>query len=255
MVPDPNKTCLGLEYFCFEGDALWTMPDDALIDLAKKELEILGLANGEDVEDGTVVRMPKAYPIYDSTYRQSLDVVRQFLTRFGNFQTVGRNGMHKYNNQDHSMLTAMLSAENFLGANHDLWTINVEQEYHEEKVLEPSDEEALDKLLPAVFSRMDQLGLATAIGSVCGLLTFLATIWLVVQGGAGSIYLQLLNQYFFGYTVTVKGAFIGMAYSFSWGFLSGWLFAYLRNFSMAYYIYRIKRKAELFTFRDFLDHF
>jgi hypothetical protein len=141
----------------------------------------------------------------------------------------------------------MLSAENILGANHDLWTINVEQEYHEET--------ALDKLLPAVFSRMDQLGLATAIGSVCGLLTFLATIWLVMKGGAASIYLRLLNQYFFGYAVTVKGAFIGMAYSFSWGFLFGWLFAYLRNFSMAYYIYRIKRKVELFTFRDFLDHF
>jgi hypothetical protein len=199
--------------------------------------------------------MPKAYPIYDPTYRQSLDVVRQFLTRFGNFQTVGRNGMHKYNNQDHSMLTAMLSAENILGANHDLWAINVEQEYHEEMALEPGGEAALDKLLPAVFSRMDQLGLATAIGSVCGFLTFLATIWLAMKGGAASIYLQLLNQYFLGYTVTVKGAFIGMAYSFSWGFLFGWLFAYLRNLSMSYYIYRIKRETELLTFRDFLDHF
>jgi hypothetical protein len=255
MVPDANNTCLGLEYFCYEGDELWNLPDEELIELGKRELETLGLANKNDVQEGTVVRMPKAYPIYDLTYRKSLEVVRQFLKPLDNLQMVGRNGMHKYNNQDHSMLTAMLSAENILGANHDLWTINVEQEYHEEKVLEPGEEAALDKLLPAIFSRMDQLGLATAIGSVCGLLTFLATIWMAMKGGAASLYLQLLNQYFFGYTVTVKGAFIGMAYSFSWGFLFGWLFAYLRNFSMAYYLYRIKRKAELLTFGDFLDHF
>ena len=255
MVPEPNKTCLGLEYFCFEGDRLWNMPDEKLIELAKRELSTLGLVNQNDVEEGTVVRMPKAYPIYDSTYQKSIDVVRAFLKGFDNFQLVGRNGMHKYNNQDHSMLTALLSAENILGANHDLWAINVEQEYHEEMILEPGEEAALDKLLPGVFSRLDQLGLATATGSVCGLLIFFATIGLVVKGGIGSFYLQLLNQYFFGYTVTVKGAFIGMAYGFLWGFLFGWLFAYLRNFFIAYYIYRIKRRAELLTFRDFLDHF
>jgi len=255
MVPDPNKTCLGLEYFCFEGDNLWNTPDHELIELAKRELGTLGLVNKNDVEDGAVVRMPKAYPIYDSTFQKSLDVVRQFLNRFDNLQLVGRNGMHKYNNQDHSMLTAMLSAENVLGANHDLWAINVEQEYHEEMSIEPGEEAALNKLFPVVFPRMDKLGLATAIGSVFGFLIFLATIWLVVKGGVASFYLQLLGQYFLGYTVTVKGAFIGLAYGFSWGFLLGWLFAYLRNFFMAYYIYRIKRKAELLTFRDFLDHF
>ena len=255
MVPDPNKTCLGLEYFCFEGDSLWNTPDDKLIELAKGELETLGLVNKNDVEDGIVVRMPKAYPIYDSTYQMSLDVVHQFLNRFDNLQLVGRNGMHKYNNQDHSMLTAMLSAENILGANHDLWAVNVEQEYHEEMRREPSEEVVLDKLLPSVFPRMDKLGIATAVGLVCGFLIFLATIWLVIKGGTAGLYLQLLNQYFFGYSVTVKGALIGMAYGFSWGFLLGWLFAYLRNFFMAYYIYRIKRTAELLTFRDFLDHF
>jgi len=255
MVPEPNKTCLGLEYFCFEGDRLWNMPDEKLIELAKRELSTLGLVNQNDVEEGTVVRMPKAYPIYDSTYQKAIDAVRHFLNEFDNLQLVGRNGMHKYNNQDHSMLTALLSAENILGANHDLWAINVEQEYHEEMILVPGEEAALDKLLPGVFSRLDQLGLATATGSVCGLLIFFATIGLVVKGGIGSFYLQLLNQYFFGYTVTVKGAFIGMAYGFLWGFLFGWLFAYLRNFFIAYYIYRIKRRAELLTFRDFLDHF
>jgi len=255
MVPDSNKTCLGLEYFCFEGDDLWNMQDDELIELGKKELESLGLVNKNDVEDGTVVRMPKAYPVYDSTYRKSLDVVRQFLGGIDNLQLVGRNGMHKYNNQDHSMLTAMLSAENILGANHDLWAVNVEQEYHEEMKIEPSEEAVLDKILPAVFSRVDPLGLATAVGSVCGLLIFFATLWLAIKGGPASVYLKLLNQFFFGYTVTVKGALIGLAYGFSWGFLLGWLIAYLRNFMIAFYIYRIRRKVELLTFRDFLDHF
>ena len=132
MVPDPNKTCLGLEYFCFEGDGLWTMGDHDLIELAKKELDLLGLVSPSDIEDGSVVRMPKAYPVYGATYADALIVVRQFLERVPNLQLVGRNGMHKYNNQDHSMLTAMLAVKNILGANYDLWQVNAEQEYHEE---------------------------------------------------------------------------------------------------------------------------
>jgi protoporphyrinogen oxidase len=132
MVPDPTKSCLGLEYFCFEGDGLWNMKDEDLIALGKKELQILGLANASDIEDGAVVRMPKAYPVYDGGYTEALDTVRQFLNRFPNIQLVGRNGMHKYNNQDHSMLTAMLAAKNILGHNYDLWGVNVDQEYHEE---------------------------------------------------------------------------------------------------------------------------
>lgn len=132
MVPDPDKTCLGLEYFCFEGDGLWTMADSDLVELGKKEVGILGLVNPADVEDGSVVRMPKAYPVYDGTYAESLRVVREFLDDLPNLQLVGRNGMHKYNNQDHSMLTAMLAVKNILGANYDLWQVNAEQEYHEE---------------------------------------------------------------------------------------------------------------------------
>jgi protoporphyrinogen oxidase len=132
MVPDPDKTCLGLEYFCFEGDGLWTMSDSDLIELGRKEVGILGLVNPADVEDGSVVRMPKAYPVYDGTYSEALRVVREFLNDVPNLQLVGRNGMHKYNNQDHSMLTAMLAVKNILGANYDLWQVNAEQEYHEE---------------------------------------------------------------------------------------------------------------------------
>lgn len=132
MVPDPNKTCLGLEYFCFEGDGLWTMTDADLIKLGARELGILKLADPKDVEGGAVVRMPKAYPVYDSQYAEALRTIRGFLDNLGNLYPVGRNGMHKYNNQDHSMLTAMLSVKNILGAKFDVWNVNVDQEYHEE---------------------------------------------------------------------------------------------------------------------------
>lgn len=256
MVPDQEKTCLGLEYFCFEGDSLWKMPDDQLIELGKKELEELGIVKAEDVEDGTVVRMPKAYPIYDSISQESLRIVRQFLDQLGNFQLIGRNGQHKYNNQDHSMLTAMRAAENVLGANHDLWQVSEEQEYLEEISPEPREKAALERLLERAFARMDNVALAAAVGSVFGLFVFLATIFLIFRSGhITAPSLHLLSQYYYGYTVTITGAFIGMGYSFLWGFLFGWLFAYLRNMFIGYFIYRVKRKAALLKFRDFLDHF
>ena len=252
MVPDSNHTCLGLEYFCFEGDDLWTMPDDELIELGKRELNALGLVNQKDVEDGKVVRMPKTYPVYDSTYGKSLEVIRRFLGGIKNLQLVGRNGMHRYNNQDHSMFTAMLAAENILGANHDLWEVNVEQEYHEEI----REEVSVEKLLRRAFSKMDKLSFATAVGTVSGLAIFLATVFLILKGGKiVGPNLALLGQYFLGYTVTLKGAWIGFAYSFLWGFLFGWLFAYLRNLSLAYIIYRARRKAQALTFKYFIDNF
>ncbi|MDT7781469.1 MAG: hypothetical protein QOC99_3981 [Acidobacteriota bacterium] len=132
MVPDQDKTCLGLEYFCFEGDGLWSMSDDELIELGKREMEKLGLMKSAEVAEGKVVRVPKAYPVYDSTYRESLETLRLFFGSFSNLQLVGRNGMHKYNNQDHSMMTAVLAAKNILGANHDLWQVNTDLEYQEE---------------------------------------------------------------------------------------------------------------------------
>jgi protoporphyrinogen oxidase len=136
MVPEPGVTCLGMEYFCFEGDGLWASSDDELIRLASSELHRLGLARDARVIDGSVVRMPKAYPIYDSVYRQHLDVLRSFLDSVSNLHTVGRNGMHKYNNQDHSMLTAMMTVWNMMGASHDVWNVNTDFEYHEEQKLE-----------------------------------------------------------------------------------------------------------------------
>ena len=136
MVPEPGKTCLGMEYFCFEGDGLWSSPDAELIALATKELGELGLVNPSKVRDGCVVRMPKAYPVYDSTYASHLGTLRSFIDPIRNLHTVGRNGMHKYNNQDHSMLTAMMSVANMRGASHDVWSVNTDYEYHEEQKLE-----------------------------------------------------------------------------------------------------------------------
>ncbi len=129
-----GKTCLGLEYFVFEGDELWVMPDDDLVDLACRELAAIGLVAAADVETGYVVRMPKAYPVYDDAYHQAVDIIRGWLAaETPNVHPIGRNGMHKYNNQDHSMYTAMLTAENILtGSSHDIWAVNVEEEYHEE---------------------------------------------------------------------------------------------------------------------------
>src|SRR6185503_3297349 len=126
MVPDQNKTCLGLEYFCFAGDGLWNSSDEELIALGKRELEQLGLARAGETDEGKVVRVPKAYPVYDSNHQQSLQTLRVFFESLPNLQLVGRNGMHKYNNQDHSMLTAMLAVKNIMGANHDLWGVNTE---------------------------------------------------------------------------------------------------------------------------------
>jgi protoporphyrinogen oxidase len=152
MVPDAAQTCLGLEYFCFEGDALWRMPDAELVELGKREMEKVGLLRADEVREGTVVRVPKAYPVYDASYQQSLATLRRFFDGFSNLQLVGRNGMHKYNNQDHSMLTAVLAVKNILGANYDLWKVNTDKEYYEER-RGASDEEAA---LPA-SSRVDSV--------------------------------------------------------------------------------------------------
>ncbi len=132
MVPDLTKSSLGMEYFCNENDELWDMDDQDLISLAAAELEDLGLASKTDVIDGTVIRQPKAYPVYDQEYQNNVQVIREYLENIENLQTVGRNGMHRYNNQDHSMLTALFAARNILGESHDLWNVNVERSYHEE---------------------------------------------------------------------------------------------------------------------------
>jgi protoporphyrinogen oxidase len=132
MVPDPAQTCLGLEYFCTAGDDVWSMADKELVTFATAELQAIGLVHSADVIDGTVVRAPKAYPIYDDGYAGAVKDIRAYLERFTNLQTIGRNGTHTYNNQDHSMVMGMLAARNLLGERHDVWTLNSENEYLEE---------------------------------------------------------------------------------------------------------------------------
>jgi protoporphyrinogen oxidase len=133
MVPDESKACVGLEYFCFEGDDLWTMSDDDLVALATRELGQLGLADPSKVEKGYAVRVPKAYPMYDADYSDRVDVIKDWLADVDNLHQVGRNGLHRYNNSDHSSLTAIRTVENICdGTNHDIWAVNAESSYHEE---------------------------------------------------------------------------------------------------------------------------
>jgi protoporphyrinogen oxidase len=134
MVPDADTACVGLEYFCFEGDGLWTSDDAALIELATKEMAYLKLADPKTILGGVVVRQEKAYPIYDDAYKDHVTAVQQNLeARYPTLHLVGRNGMHKYNNQDHAMMTAMLTVRNILAGEKlfDVWNVNEDAEYHE----------------------------------------------------------------------------------------------------------------------------
>ena len=250
MVPDHSKSSLGLEYFCAEGDTLWNTPDDELIAMAARELEAIGLATRADVEDGCVFRVPKAYPVYDATYADCMVRVRGFVDGLENLQTVGRNGLHRYNNQDHAMLTGILAVRNLvLGERNDLWSVNTEAEYHEEVT-----EKALGPTLDEYFPRLDRLALAGATGAAGGLLLFVATMLLVLKGGpvVGPT-LGLLGQYFPGYTVTPLGGVLGLLYGFVAGGALGWTFALLRNTVLLLYIAVVRRRVERDLLRRFLE--
>ncbi len=134
MVPDPSTACYGLEYFCFEGDGVWSKTDASLIALATKEIDTLGLASADSIIDGTVIRQRKAYPVYDDGYQGRVDAIRTGLDAvFSNLHFAGRNGMHKYNNQDHAMMTGLLTARNIIAGKPvwNVWAINQDAEYHE----------------------------------------------------------------------------------------------------------------------------
>jgi len=147
----PGMSCLGLEYFCFEGDGLWTSSDPDLVELAKQECAKIGLIAAEDVVDACVVRQPKAYPVYDEAYRDNMNVVRLDLEQgYPTLHLVGRNGMHKYNNQDHAMMTAMLTARNILAGErrYDVWDVNEDAEYHEAGTSGVKDALTSERLVP-----------------------------------------------------------------------------------------------------------
>jgi protoporphyrinogen oxidase len=137
MVPSAKHTALGLEYFCLENDDLWNLTDKELIDLGLREISEIGLVDSNLFLDGSVVRMPKAYPVYDDEYKSNVQVIKNWLDQNAkNLQLVGRNGMHMYNNQDHSMFAAYLAAKNILGEKWDPWKVNADAEYHEENLAE-----------------------------------------------------------------------------------------------------------------------
>jgi protoporphyrinogen oxidase len=236
MVPDPATTSLGLEYFVHEGDELWSLPDAELIELGEKETARLGLVEPGAVRDGTVVRVRKAYPVYDDGYREALSTIRGWLAGLDNLQLVGRNGQHRYNNQDHSMLTGILAARNVAGEEHDIWAVNLDEEYHEAG---PSSDRltpaaargrSLEDVLAAAFARYDPRALGAAVGIVCGAGLFLATALVLVNepGDPGRV-LSLLGQYLAGYEVSWVGAVIGFLGAGVGGFVFGWLLARMIN--------------------------
>ena len=249
MVPDSSKTSLGLEYFCNEGDDLWNSTDADLIELGRRELERIGLASYSSVEDGCVFRVPKAYPVYDSDYREQLPALREFMDGLVNLQTVGRNGLHRYNNQDHAMLTGILAVRNIaLGEKNVLWNVNADQEYHEEL-------EVLQAAIGRTFLKLDRVAFGLSLGVTTGVVLFLATLILVLKGGeVVGPRMWLLSQYFPGYTVSMWGSLLGLVYGMLVGFLGGWTFAFLRNAITFLAVAFFRRGAELSALRRVLEY-
>jgi len=133
LIKDENKTCLGMEYVCNENDKFWKGEDASIIKLGLKDLNKLGLFKEVKFMDGFISRIPKTYPVYDETYPENIKIVREYLDKFENLQPIGRYGMFKYNNMDHSILTGLFAAENILGKKHNIWEINADDDYQEEK--------------------------------------------------------------------------------------------------------------------------
>jgi hypothetical protein len=257
MVPDPTKSLIGLEYFAQAGDDLWDTSDEELIALGKRECAQIGLIDESEVIDGTVTRMPKAYPVYDGGYKEALAIIRQYLEQFSNLQLVGRNGQHRYNNQDHSMATAMLAARNIAGEHHDIWDVNVEEEYHEQLgedsqqadgrlVPQRLPDQAVEQLIRSAFARFDPVALGAAVGAVIGAGLFLASAVLLVEGGdpLGPT-LALLGNYLVGYEVSWPGAFIGLVEAALGGFAFGYLLAKAINKVVAWHEKALWRRVEM----------
>jgi protoporphyrinogen oxidase len=213
MTPGPTKSAIGLEYFVQEGDALWTLPDADWIALATRECSALGLAPAEAITDGVVIRMPKAYPVYDSAYRDALARIRSYLEGFPNLQAIGRNGQHRYNNQDHSMVTGAHAARNVAGAALPVWDVNVDASYHEggdRAVPSAVAPPRLVELLEQAFARYDPVALGTALGAVAGAGLFAASGLLLLRGGEGvGPTLGLLANYLPGFGMTWPRAALG----------------------------------------------
>lgn len=269
MVPDASRTSLGLEYFLWENDEEWRWPNERLIELGIRECAQIGLIEPNEVVDNTVVRMKKAYPVYDQNYHFSLAIIRDYLASFTNLQTIGRNGLHRYNNQDHSMLTGIYAARNICGECQDVWAVNTEAEYHEKEKAEtfsngrlvpvsvqPSNgkRDEAEQLIEGIFAPVDEVAMGVAIGVVSGGLIFLATAIMLLKGQkAIAPYLSLLGQYLWGYEVTWAGAFLGTVEAALGGFAAGSILARLRNWAMTVFAFLTRSRAEAMENRDILE--
>ncbi len=272
MVSDPSLSFIGLEYFANQGDDLWSLPDDELLKLGAAEAQTIGLFEADEVRTGLVVRSPKAYPVYDGDYETHLRVLRDWLDGFDNLYTVGRNGQHRYNNQDHSMLAGLFAARNVAGANLDLWSINEEQSFHEEVRPEeargektrrggvsdrqtPSRVEgSAAELLKDAFASYDEVALGGAVGITASLALAVATAVLLLGSNESFVpMLSLLGNYFFGYGVSWPGLAVGMAEAGVFGFGLGWVGAKLINHLIAAFERDLERRLATLTTLEALD--
>ncbi len=266
MVPDQALTSLGLEYFVQEGDELWVRSDEELLDLGIRELETLDLIHAREVIDHAVVRVPKAYPVYDRAYGRALETARAYLSHITNLQLVGRNGQHRYNNQDHSMLTGIFAARNIAGAEHDLWAVSVDEAYLEETT--GAGQETFDRAVPrpttsapdfrdalaAVFAHYDAVALGAAVGLVSGAVVFLATAVLLIRGGQPlGPTLSLLGHYLLGFEVSWSGAALGFMEAGLGGFLFGFTLARIMNLLVDVIADSVLKECQLQGVLDPLD--
>jgi len=227
MVPVEGKSVLGLEYFHFETDPEWDWDDDRLIERGIQELQKLNLVDGSDVQEGWVTRVPKAYPVYDRDYREAVEEIRNYLEGFSNLQTIGRNGTHRYNNMDHSMLSGIYAASNILGKRVDLWEINAEKEYHEE--IDDSLEEAVE----LVTTEIDPVAAGVASAVTISLAFFFLTLYTLYFTDESAVrFISLLENYFYGYSVSWHGALLIALESSLAGLIGGSGVAWLRNMIM-----------------------
>jgi protoporphyrinogen oxidase len=267
MVSDPTKSFIGLEYFVNRDDDLWSMNDRDLVQLGSSEAETIGLFNAEEVLDGTVVRVPKAYPVYDADYEAHLAVLRDWLAGFENLATIGRNGQHRYNNQDHSMMAGLFAARNIAGADLDLWSINEELSYHEE-VRETEAEagevrdrltpahagSSIDEMLQAGFARYDEVALGGAFAITGALGLAVATAVLLLGKGTSFVpMLSLLGNYLFGFEVSWPGLAVGFVEAGLLGFAIGWVSARLANLLIAASEREIERRLAMLTTLEAMD--
>jgi protoporphyrinogen oxidase len=261
MVSDPELSFIGLEYFVNRGDDLWSMDDDELVELGTREATKIGLFEADEVRSGTVVRMPRAYPVYDNEYESHLKVLREWLGGFDNLSTVGRNGQHRYNNQDHSMLAGLYAARNVAGASHDLWSINEDRSFHEEVRDEDGEARAvrdrltptradqhLDELLQAAFARYDAVALGGAVGITASLGLAVTTAVLLLGADESFVpMLSLLGNYLFGYEVSWPGLAVGMVEAGLAGYGLGWIAAKLINLLVSTFERTLERRLATLT--------